>query len=447
MNPEPRHEDAPPSVSILLTSWNTREQTRQCLESLAATVPPDLDYEVVAVDNASRDGSADLLARAPRVRLIRNARNVGFAAAVNQAYREARGDLILLLNSDVAFHPGALSTMVTFLRDRPEAAGVSPLYLNPDGTFQQHYVQQPSFAAALALVTALRRVPGFRQALHTFQMRGQDFDRPRRLASGSCMLLRRAALPAHHIFDERFPVYWNDAILARQLDRAGQQLWMTPDAVVTHVRGASCRLLGPAIRFRHLLGSMVGYLRLTQPGHRIALFRLIVLIDHAVKRICGRNVQLTLADLRAALRGDVGPLPDGDIRDWLIVFTRTPSVPQADQPVVTESLLDDPDRRLLLVDPPAPRPRWRSRITHIDDTAWHLSPPTPLPFGARLRTADTVNRRFAAAAVRRWLDRQAGARLLRLDDDTARPVLGRVGEDEVLPAVHRAPVRQRAGRD
>ncbi|WBB53683.1 glycosyltransferase family 2 protein [Verrucosispora sp. WMMD573] len=437
----------PPCLSILLTSWNTREQTRQCLETLAATAPPDLDYEVVAVDNASRDGSAELLARWPRVHLIRNSRNVGFAPAVNQAYRRARGELILLLNSDVAFHPGALSTMLSFLKEHPAAAGVSPLYRNPDGTFQQHYVQQPRFLASLALVTALRRVPGFRQALHTFEMRGQDFSRPRLLASGSCMLLRRAVLAPDHIFDERFPVYWNDAILARQLERAGQQLWMIPDAVVTHVRGASCRLLGPSIRFRHLLGSLVTYLRMTQPRHRVALFRLVVLADHAAKRICGRTAQLTLADLRAALRGDVGPLPDGDIRDWLIVFTRTPSTPELDRAVIAETLLDDPEQRLLLVDPPTPRPRWRSRVTRIDDRAWHLTPPAPLPFGARLRTVDTANRRFAAAAVRRWLDRQAGARLLRLDDAGARTVLGRIGEDEVLATTRPVPVRQRVGHD
>ncbi|WP_428963027.1 glycosyltransferase family 2 protein [Micromonospora fluostatini] len=434
-----------PTLSILLTSWNTREQTRRCLESLAETVDPDLDYEVIAVDNASLDGSADLLAGWPRVRLIRNERNVGFAAAVNQAYRLSRGDLLLVLNSDIRFHPGALSTMLAFLRDNPDAAGVSPLYLNPDGTFQQHYVQLPSFPATLALVTVLRRVPGFRQALHTFQMRGQDFSRPRRLASGSCMMLRRKVLEPDDIFDERFPVYWNDALLARRLDEAGHQVWMIPDAVVSHVRGASCRLLGPAIRYRHLLGSLVGYLRVTQPRHRVLLFRLVVLADHMLKRACGRAVQLTLTDLRAALRGNVGPLPDGDIRDWLIVFTGTPwAVP------VARAAADDEnarDRRLLLVDPPGRRARWHSRLSRLDAAGWRLTPPTALPFGDRLPVADRINRRVVAGAVRRFLDRQAGARLLRLDDHRAHPVLGHLGEDEVVPSPVGVPVGHRAGHD
>ncbi|MGW0217516.1 glycosyltransferase family 2 protein [Micromonospora chokoriensis] len=431
-----------PQLSVLLVSWNTREQTRQCLESLAATVDPDLDYEVVAVDNGSTDGSADLLADRARVRLIRNNHNTGFAAAVNQAYRRSTGQLVLLLNSDVRFHPGALSRMIGYLRERPDVAGVSPLYLNPDGTFQQHYVQQPSFVATIALVTALRRLPGFRQALHRFQMRGEDFSRPRQLASGSCMLLRRAVLGQQTIFDEAFPVYWNDAVLARQLAQAGHELWMIPDAVVTHIRGASCRLLGPAIRFRHLLGSMVEYLKLTQPRHRMVAFRAALLADHLLKRLLGRPVQLDLADLLAALRGDVGPLPDGDTRDWVVLFSGTRWSVEQHQAVLGQL---EAGQRLLFVDPPGRRPRWRCEMTPIGSTAWRAVAPTALPLGDWLPPVNWINRRVAAGVLRTWLDRQAGARLLRLDDERARPVLGRLGEDEVLPAGTPRPL-ERSGR-
>ncbi|MFF0155385.1 glycosyltransferase family 2 protein [Micromonospora sp. NPDC005203] len=431
-----------PHLSVLLVSWNTCEQTRQCLESLAATAEEDLDYEVVAVDNGSSDGSAEMLADQPRVRLIRKQHNTGFAAAVNQAYRRANGQLILLLNSDVRFHPGALSRMIDYLRERPDVAGVSPLYLNPDGTFQQHYVQQPSFAATIALVTALRRLPGFRQALHRFQMRGEDFSKPRQLASGSCMLLRRAVLGQQTIFDETFPVYWNDAVLARQLDQAGHELWMIPDAVVTHSRGASCRLLGPTIRYRHLLGSLVGYLRMTQPRRRMVAFRAALLADHVVKRLFGRPVQLGLADLLAALRGDVGPLPDGDTRDWVVVFSRDRWSVDGHSAVLRQL---SAGQRLLFVDPPAQRPRWRCEVTPIGSAAWHAVAPTVLPLGNSLPAVNWINRRVAASALRRWLDRQAGARLLRLDDERARPVLGRLGEDEVLPVEAPRPL-ERSGR-
>ncbi|WP_329110910.1 glycosyltransferase family 2 protein [Micromonospora sp. NBC_01699] len=427
----------PPLVSVLLVSWNTRDETRRCLDSLRATTGAGLRYEVVAVDNGSRDGSAEMLAADPDVRLTRNRHNVGFAAAVNQAYRQSSGELVLLLNSDVVAHPGALETMVGFLRERPDAAGVSPLYLNPDGTFQQHYVQLPSFTATIALVTALRRIPVFRRALHTFQMRGQDFSRPRQLASGSCMLLRRAVLPADRVFDERFPLYWNDAMLARTLQAAGHRLWMIPDAVVTHTRGASCRLLGPAVRFRHLLGSLVCYLRLTEPRHRLILFRAVLIVDHVVKRIFGRHVTLGWGDLRAALRGDVGPLPDGDIRDWLVLSSADAWANTGRHSTALVGALAA-DRRVLFVDPPARFSRWRSTIRQVGDSVWLASVPTVLPLGRLLPPVDWLNRRVAAAVLRRWLDQRPGARVLRVDEGGLR-LGGRLGEDATVAATPEAP--------
>ncbi|WP_432826440.1 glycosyltransferase family 2 protein [Dactylosporangium sp. CA-092794] len=425
----------PVDLSVLLVSWNTREETRACLDSLASTIKPGCRYEVIAVDNGSRDGSADLLAADPQVRLLRNDRNVGFAAAVNQAYRAATAPLVLLLNSDVRFHPGALDTMLDLLRDRPDIAGVSPLYLNPDGTFQQHYVQQPGLAAALGLVTVLWRLPGFRQARHRFEMRGEDFSRPRELASGSCMLLRRSILPAGRVFDERFPIYWNDALLARDLAAAGHRLWMLPDAVVTHTRGASCRLLGPTVRQRHLLGSMVGYLRETGPGYRIPLFRALVVADHLLKRMAGRPVTLAWPDLVAALRGDAGPLPDGDTREWFVHFSAEPWTGAAVPAPIAAQVAAG--RRVLFVEPPGTRPRWPATVTGAAPSIWVARPATVLPFGDRSAAVDRFNRRAATAALRRWLDGFAGPRLLHLGDARARCVLGRLVEDGVVSHAHR----------
>jgi GT2 family glycosyltransferase len=414
---------------VLLVSWNRREETRRCLESLHATAGVDLEYEVVAVDNGSRDGSAELLAADPRVRLIRNSRNVGFAAAVNQAYRESSGELILLLNNDVQFHPGALDRMVRFLRDRPDAAGVSPLYLNPDGTFQQHYVQLPSLPAAIGLFSAVRKLPGFRRALHRFQLRGEDFSRPRRLASGSCQLLRRAVLGRHQILDERFPIYWNDALLARGLDLAGYEVWMIPDAVVTHTRGATCRLLGPAVRFRHLLGGMVCFLRLTRPAYQVLVLRAVLILDHLGKTLCGRPRVLRLPDLLAALRGDVGPVPDGDTRDWLIVVGRA-----------AVSTMDD-DQRMLVVDPPGGRIRWRFSVDRLGADLWHARLSTVLPGGRFLPPVRWFNLRVGSAQLRRWLDGYAGARILFVDRAEA-AMIGRVGEDAVGSAPRPEPVAE-----
>ncbi len=104
-------------VSILIVNWNTRDLVLQCLDALPVGIDDDLAYEVIVVDNGSVDGSADALDR-DEIELIRNSANLGFAAAVNQAYAKSSGEFVLLLNSDVDLMTGALSTLVRFLRRR-----------------------------------------------------------------------------------------------------------------------------------------------------------------------------------------------------------------------------------------------------------------------------------------------------------------------------------------
>src|SRR5215204_1632662 len=105
-----------PDVSIILISWNTRTLTLECLDSLPAGATDDLTYEVILVDNGSVDGSPAAFSERRDVdHLIENSENVGYAAAVNQAYGVSSGELVLLLNSDVRLTPGSLTVLVDFL--------------------------------------------------------------------------------------------------------------------------------------------------------------------------------------------------------------------------------------------------------------------------------------------------------------------------------------------
>ena len=109
-----------PVLSIIVVSYNTREMTLACLQSISEQT--QLPHEVIVIDNRSDDGSADAIAAAfPDHRLIRAERNLGFAAANNLAAREARGDFLLLLNPDTLVLRGALDRLVAFARKRPEA--------------------------------------------------------------------------------------------------------------------------------------------------------------------------------------------------------------------------------------------------------------------------------------------------------------------------------------
>jgi GT2 family glycosyltransferase len=303
-------------VSILIVSWNTRDLTLACIESLPVAVDDETAYEVIVVDNDSRDGSAEALRRL-EVTLIANDANLGYAAAVNQAYREATGDLILLLNSDVRFQPGALSLLVRFLDARPDVAGVGPLYLNPDGSPQAHHYRFPTFGAILAAASEpLRRIPPLERSLREYCMMDDDFSKPRPVPqpSASCLVLRRDALPDEELMDEQYPIYFNDVDLARRLALRGHRLWMTPEAVVFHEHGASTRLLGGKLARQHI-GSLVRYLRNTEPPSRVRMYQVLMLIQKLALYALRRPGSLPPRQLLAALRGDPGLPPATPLAD------------------------------------------------------------------------------------------------------------------------------------
>ena len=303
-------------VSILIVNWNTRELVLECLRSLP-TQGTGPSYEVVVVDNGSVDGSGEALSRQTGITLIRNERNLGYAAAVNQAYRRASGDFILLLNSDVELTPTALSALTEFLRDHSSAAAVGPLYMNVDGSPQPFHFRFPTFTMTLANGGALagRLLPGSKRRLRQYRMLDDDFSQPRPVPqpSASCLLVRRSILPDDHIFDERYPIFFNDVQLARSFADRGLTLWVTPAAKVVHHSHASTRKLGAAGK-RQYLGSIIRMLEETEPPTKVWLYRAVVFVQNIPVWLLRRPNALTFGDLWKALSGDLGPLPSDPAR-------------------------------------------------------------------------------------------------------------------------------------
>jgi GT2 family glycosyltransferase len=298
-------------VSILIVNWNTRELVLQSLSSLPIDVPHP-PCEVIVVDNGSADGSAEALDDYSKITLIRNDRNVGYAAAVNQAYRHSSGEFILLLNSDVRLAPSALQSLTQFLVEHPDAAGVGPLYLNPDGSAQPFHFRFPTFRMTLANGSAVVRklLPGTERQLAHYRMLDEDFSQPRPVPqpSASCLLLRRSFLPGDHVFDERYPIYFNDVQLARSLAARGLTLWVIPSATVIHAAHSSTRKLGHARR-RQYLASVILMLTDTEPPAKVWLYRVVVFMQNIPITFLRRSDALSARELWKALSGDGGPLP------------------------------------------------------------------------------------------------------------------------------------------
>jgi GT2 family glycosyltransferase len=300
-------------ISILIVNWNTRELVLQCLSSLPDGMP-GLSSEVIVVDNGSVDGSAEVLGDNPKIRLIRNECNVGYAAAVNQAYRRSRGEYVLLLNSDVSLTADALHSLAEFLVEHPAAAGVGPMYVNPDGSPQPFHFRFPTFKMTLANGSAVVRklLPGTERQLSEYRMLDEDFSQatPVPQPSASCLLLRRSFLADDHVFDERYPIFFNDVQLARSLAARGLSLWVTPAATVVHEAHSSTRKLGHTKR-RQYLASVVLMLMETEPPAKVWLYRVLVFAQNIPMTVLRRSDALSITELWKALSGDAGPLPRG----------------------------------------------------------------------------------------------------------------------------------------
>jgi GT2 family glycosyltransferase len=298
-------------VSVLVVNWNTCALTTACIDSLSAQEAPALRFETVVVDNGSADGSRPLLQERSDITFIANTANLGYAAAVNQAFERSSGDLVLLLNSDVELPPAALADLVAFLDEHPHAAGVAPLYLNPDGSPQSFHFRFPSFATLLANVSwVFGQLPGAAKRARAYRMLDDDFSAPRPVdqPSASCLLLRRTCLPNDRVFDERYPIFFNDVALAQRLARQGDRLWVTPAVSVIHEGHASTRQLGPALK-RQYIASLVTMLGDTQPAWKQIVFKAVVLCQGLALRGIRRRGALSVPDLLGAVRGDPGRLP------------------------------------------------------------------------------------------------------------------------------------------
>jgi N-acetylglucosaminyl-diphospho-decaprenol L-rhamnosyltransferase len=232
--------DEEPDISIIIVNWNTKDLLGRCLQSLAQGIGR-VRAQVLVVDNGSRDGSDRLVVEEfPSVVLIQNPWNVGFARANNQAYQHTRSRYVLLLNPDTEVRFNAIERMVRFLDAHPQRAGVTAVLRNPDGTLQRYHKRLPSWRYLVFSETILRNVLPNNTWIRAFYMQDESFENVMEIEQppAACLLLRRSVLDPDGLFDERFPIFYNDVDLCRRLRDRGHRLFLLPEADVMHHGGA-----------------------------------------------------------------------------------------------------------------------------------------------------------------------------------------------------------------
>ena len=234
------HDGGIPRLTILIVSWNAWHHLVPCLDSLFAS--DWQDFEVLVIDNASADHSADNLERHyPQVRLVRNRENVGHTLAVNQGFRAARCELILVLDSDTESAPDALRRMVQFLDERPDVDLIAPRTYNSDGTVQESARNFPDAWAGLfgrqSLLTRL--FPGNPFTRRYLRRDCLDVTMPYAVESvaSSCMMLRKSLLDRMGAWDEGYPGYFVETDWCYRLKRGGVKVYCVPAAQVVHHEG------------------------------------------------------------------------------------------------------------------------------------------------------------------------------------------------------------------
>jgi GT2 family glycosyltransferase len=287
---------------VCIANWNCCNLLRGCLRSLASG-RQGVRVEVIVADNASTDGAPAMVAsQFPRVRLLCNARNEGFARASNQAARQARGRYLLFLNNDTVVPPGALRRLVEQARACPDAGLIGPRLINGRGRTQCSVRCRPTVPALLHRISWLRWTGLFRAAYRRY--RGRDTDsrttRPAEVLMGAALLMPRRIYRALGGWDEGFTFGAEDIDLCVRVARRWRVLYH-PSVSITHFGRASSRL-HPGFAHAH---TVIGIARnLRQAGTpRLALwaYKLAFTLDAPIQLVA-QGVRYLWCQLRGKQR-------------------------------------------------------------------------------------------------------------------------------------------------
>jgi len=229
-----------PVISVIIVSWNASKFLEECIDSLSRGVA--LPYEVIVVDNASSDGSPEMLAaKFPWVQLIQSGANLGFSKGNNLGLRQSRGKYYALVNSDVNVFPDCLDKLSRFLDEHPDVGMVGPRVLSGDGRLQISCRRFPNLWNSACEVFRLHKL--FPSSAFFGGEEMFFFDHRKlcevEVLSGCFIVARRSAVEQFGLLDESFFFYAEDVDWCRRCTQSGWKILFCPDAESIHYGGGS----------------------------------------------------------------------------------------------------------------------------------------------------------------------------------------------------------------
>lgn len=223
-------------ISIIINNYQTRGLLKQCLNGVFK-YPPQAEFEVVVVDNDSRDGSVEMVRdRFPQVKLIAAEENLGHHRGNNLGIRNSTGKYILILNTDIAVLDNAIDQMRAFMEAHPQIAFLGPKLRNPDGSVQFSCLRFPTRFVPIYRRTFLGQLPFARKKIDYYLMK--DFDhnatRPVDWILGACVMVRREATAQVGLMDEELFLYFGDVAWCLKFWAVGYQVWYLAPVEIVH---------------------------------------------------------------------------------------------------------------------------------------------------------------------------------------------------------------------
>lgn len=230
-------------VSVIIVNWNTRDILYDCLKSVYEETS-GLTCEVIVIDNASDDGSAQMVRNEfKEAILIENSTNRGFAAANNQGLEVAKGRYALLLNSDTVILENAIAKTVTYADANPQAGVLGCRILYPDRTLQTSCFMFPSLLNLLLSATYLYKLFPTSKVFgrENISWWNRDDEREVDVVTGCFMLVRSKAIEQVGVMDENFFMYGEETDWCYRFKKAGWKCLFSPSGSIIHIHGASSK--------------------------------------------------------------------------------------------------------------------------------------------------------------------------------------------------------------
>jgi len=228
-----------PTVDIIIISYNSARTTLDCIESIHNTVSPDL-FRIIIVDNNSSDNTIELIGTEyPQTLIIKNDKNLGYAAAVNIGAKQSLAKYLIISNSDVVYHENSIMNLIDYLKDNPDVAAAGPQQVYSDGSWEYSYGSLPGLKLGLK---DLFFISLFERGLRRLAWGKFRIDRkPKEVEyiDGGVMAVPKAEFDKSGGFDEDYFFYSEEADFCYRLRKRNAKVVFNPESTVTHLRGKS----------------------------------------------------------------------------------------------------------------------------------------------------------------------------------------------------------------